>query len=107
MHDGHLPRLTTSTRRSGSDFGLAEEFARDRIFGLSRMKRQSLEQTLIKEFDDPIAVLVALKNGKINECQAQATLRNEMGVAPDVAEKLVSSVLLGNLITTLETNSRQ
>ena len=50
------------------------------------MKRQSLEQTLIKEFDDPIAVLVALKNGKINECQAQATLRNEMGVAPDVAE---------------------
>ena len=69
-------------------------------------ERHSKEQTATEEFDDLIDVLVALKNGKIDEREAQAKLKIEVGVTSDVAEKLVSSILLGNLIATFETNSK-
>ena len=51
-------------------------------------ERYSQEQNTTEEFDDLIDVLVALKNGKIDEREAQATLKIEMGLTSDVAEKL-------------------
>ena len=111
MRDGSLATSSNIDKEELAEIliGLAREFAPNAMLEDSDIEvheRYSQEQTTTEEFDDLIDVLVALKNGKIDEREAQATLKIEMGLTSDVAEKLVSSILLGNLIATFDTRNK-
>ena len=111
MRDGSLATSSNIDKEELAEIliGLAREFAPNAMFENSDIEvheRYSQEQNTTEEFDDLIDVLVALKNGKIDEREAQATLKIEMGLTSDVAEKLVSSILLGNLIATFDTRNK-
>ena len=111
MRDGSLATSSNIDKEELAEIliGLAREFAPNAMLEKSDIEvheRYSQEQNTTEEFDDLIDVLVALKNGKIDEREAQATLKIEMGLTSDVAEKLVSSILLGNLIATFDTRNK-
>ena len=111
MRDGSLATSSNIDKEELAEIliGLAREFAPNAMLEDSDIEvheRYSQEQNTTEEFDDLIDVLVALKNGKIDELEAQATLKIEMGLTSDVAEKLVSSILLGNLIATFDTGNK-
>lgn len=111
MRDGSLATSSNIEKEELAEIliSLAREFAANAMLedaDIEIHERHSKEQTATEGFDDLIDVLVALKNGKIDEREAQAKLKIEVGVTSDVAEKLVSSILLGNLIATFETNSK-
>ena len=111
MRDGSLATSSNIDKEELAEIliGLAREFAPNAMLENSDIEvheRYSQEQNTTEEFDDLIDVLVALKNGKIDEREAQATLKIEMGLTSDVAEKLVSSILLGNLIATFDTRNK-